>query len=65
MDYHILLTLPLKIEVKNSGNKFNPKEEIAIGFVHDTVKNYFVVEAIKDEFKVMKTSKILSGKSII
>ena len=29
----------LKIEVKNSGSKFIPKEEIAVGFVHDTIKN--------------------------
>ena len=50
MDYHILKTLPLKIEVKNLGSKLIPKELIAIGFIHDIVKNTYLLEAIKDEF---------------
>ena len=42
MDYHILKILPLKIEVKNSGTIFLPKEEIAIGFIHNTIKNKYL-----------------------
>ena len=51
MGYCILKTMLVKIEVKNSGNKFIPKEEIALGFAHDSVRSYYLVESINDEFK--------------
>ena len=65
MFYYVLKNLPLKIEFRNSGNQYIPQELLAIGFVHDIVKNSFLLEAIWDEFKRTKNSKILSGKSIV
>ena len=50
MDYNILRNLPLKIEVKNLGTELQPNEQIAIGFVHDIVKNSYLISAIKREF---------------
>ena len=55
----------MKIEVKNLGSKLVPNERIAIGFVHDSIKNNYLIESIKDELDVSEDSKILSGKSII
>ena len=65
MDFFILKTLPLKIEVKNSGTSLIPREQIAIGFLHDIIKNVYLIEAIKDEFNESENSEILSGKSIV
>ena len=65
MFYYILKNLPIKIEFRNSGNKYIPQEVLAIGFVHDIVKNSYLFEAILEEFKLSKISQILSGKSIV
>ena len=40
------------------------KEEVEIGFVHDTIKNYYLIEAIKSELK-SGNSNILSSKLIV
>ena len=65
MGYHILKTMLVKIEIKNSGTKFIPREEIALGFIHDSVKNFFLVESINEEFELGDNSKVLSSKYII
>ena len=65
MFYYIFKLLPLKIEFKNLGSKFNPQEMIAIGFNHEIHKNTYLIKAIMEEFELSKNSKILSGKSIV
>ena len=62
---YIFKLLPLKIEFKNLGSKSNPKEMIAIGFMHDLIKNTYLIKAITEEFEMSKNSEILSAKSII
>jgi hypothetical protein len=49
--------LPLKIEIKGKlGNLLG--EIITIGFIHDTIKNYFIVEKIKKEFQENENSTL-------
>ena len=55
----------MKIEFKNLGSKFNPQEMIAIGFIHDIIKNTYLIKAIMEEFGLSKNSKLLSSKSIV
>ena len=43
MYYYILKLLPLKIEFKNEGNDVNIKEKTAVGFVHDIIKNNYLM----------------------
>ena len=45
----LLKILPLKIEIKQIDNKSLIQEKIAIGFVHDTIKNFYLLEYIKEE----------------
>ena len=63
--FHILKLLPLKIESKNAGNKYQIKQDVEVGFTHDILKNYFLFEAIKDEITKSNNSQILAAKSII
>ena len=44
--------LPLKIEIKGKvkKNQEDLGEIITIGFIHDTLKNYFIVLQIENEF---------------
>ena len=65
MFYYIFKLLPLKIELKNLGSKFIPQEMIAIGFIHDILKNTYLIKAIMEEFRLSKNSKLLSSKSIV
>ena len=65
MFYYIFKLLPVKIEFKNLGSKINPQEKIAIGFIHDIIKNTYLIKAIKEEFDSSKNSKLLSCKSIV
>ena len=63
---HILKLLPLKIETKHTGSKLNVQQEVSIGFIHDTIKNHYLLEAIKDEIKLNNGhSKILGSKTIV
>ena len=55
----------MKIEFKNLGTKFNPQEMIAVGFIHDILKNSFLIKYIIEEFELTKNSKLFSAKSII
>jgi len=63
--YHILKLLPLKIETKHSSSKIKMEQAVEIGFIHDTIKNYFLLEAIKDEFEKTEISTTLAAKNII
>ena len=65
MFYYIFKLLPLKIEFKNLGSKFNPQEMIGIGFIHDIIKNTYLIKSITEEFEMSKNSKLLSSKSIV
>ena len=56
MDYCVLKNLPLKVEMKNLGSKLIPDEQIAIGFIHDIIKNEYLLKSIKDEFEKSKNS---------
>ena len=47
---HLLRLLPIKIDSKTMiDNQYRLRQEIEIGFIHDAVKNYYLLEAIKDE----------------
>ena len=65
----LLRVLPLKIETKDYSNSKKSKkqsQEVKIGFIHDTIKNYYILEAIQDEVtRTNGNSKILSNKSIV
>ena len=65
----LLRVLPLKIETKDYSNSKKSKkqsQEVKIGFIHDTIKNYYILEAIQDEItRTNGNSKILSNKSIV
>ena len=65
----LLKILPLKIETKYfSNSKKNKKQnqEVKIGFIHDTIKNSYLLEAIQDEMRITNgNSEILSNKSIV
>ena len=62
--WHILQILPLKIETKHSKDLKN--QEVKIGFIHDTIKNCYLLEAIQEEMSTQNgKSKILSSKSIV
>ncbi len=63
--YHILKTLPLKIEKKHTGDKYGINKEIAVGFIHDTLKNHFLLEAIKGELQTSGRSSLLASRSIV
>ena len=65
MYYYILKCLPVKIEFKNEGNNIDIEEKIAVGFIHDIIKNNYVVKVILEEFRSSQNSKTLSGKSIV
>ena len=65
MFYYILKRLPLKIEFKNQGNNFYINEKIAIGFIHDILKNNYVIKVIREEFSLLKNSRLFSGRSIV
>ncbi len=76
---YILKILPMKIEVKTNkqerdGNEKskittfpkNLKQDVKLGFLHDTIKNCFLLESIKDELRNSNnTSKILSTKRVV
>ena len=38
---------------------------ISIGFIHDILKNTYLIKAITEEFDKSKNSKLLSCKSIV
>ena len=61
--WHVLQILPLKIETKHSKDLKN--QEVKIGFIHDTIKNCYFLEAIQEEMSQNGKSKILSSKSIV
>ena len=66
----LLRTLPLKIETKYFKNsqksKTKQKQEVKIGFIHDTIKNSYLLEAIQDELRRTNGNSILlSNKSIV
>ena len=66
----LLKILPLKIETKyfknSQKNKTKQSQEVKIGFLHDTIKNSYLLEAIQDELRrTSGYSKILSNKSIV
>ena len=58
----------MKIETKYySSSKKSKKQsqEVKIGFIHDTIKNSYLLEAIQDEMRITNgNSKILPNKSI-
>ena len=53
------------MEFKNDGNNTNNDEKIAVGFIHDILKNNYVIKVIIEEFRSWKYSKTLSGKLIV
>mgnify|MGYP000859612344 CR=1 FL=1 len=64
----LLKSLPLKIETKyfSRSKKNNQSQEVKIGFLHDTLKNSYLLEAIQEEIRRTNgNSKILSNKSIV
>jgi hypothetical protein len=63
--WHTFRCLPLKIETKHTDNKYNLQQKVAIGFIHDTIKNHFLLQTIKDELKQTGKSKLLSARSIV
>ena len=65
---HVLQLLPLKIEVnraKEVNNNDKKMEQITIGFKHDILKNYCLVESVQDELRTDAASKILGVRSIV
>ena len=65
--WHIFKILPLKIETKHikNSNRIN-NQEIKVGFIHDTFKNCYLLDAIYDELSAKNgKSQILASKSII
>ena len=66
---YLLKTLPFKIETKyfsNSKKSKKQSQEVKIGFIYDTIKNSYLLEAIQDELRRTKgNSKILSNTSIV
>jgi serine/threonine protein kinase len=49
--YFLLSLLPSKIELTQVGGQYELSQEVAMAFIHDSVKNYYLLEAIKDELK--------------
>jgi serine/threonine protein kinase len=52
--FYILKLLPLKIEFSQIGGQYEFTQDLAITFEHDTLKNYYLLEAIKDELRESK-----------
>lgn len=63
--FQLLRQLPLKIMSTHSKNRFISNQQIKIGFIHETIKNYYLVEAIISEIEGKSKSEILSEKSIV
>jgi serine/threonine protein kinase len=45
---YLLKILPLKIELKQIGRKYEIEQEVKIGFAHNAIKNYFFVKELED-----------------
>ena len=61
--WHILKLLPLKVETKSNKDM---KQEVKVGFIHDTFKNSYLLAAIQDELNIQSgRSSTLESKSII
>ena len=64
--YNLLKSLPLKLEIKgNVKKKGGVGEVIAIGFVHDSLKNYFLVDSIKNELVSSGKSETFSARNLV
>ena len=66
---YVLRVLPLKIEIKTiqteKKQQNSATESITIGFKHDILKNYYIMESIKDELALGGSSNILAYRSIV
>ena len=65
---HLFAVLPLKIETKFYSDSKSKKQsqEVKLGFIHDTIKNSYLLEVIQDEMRKNNgISRILSSKSIV
>ena len=62
--YQIFKLLPMKIETKHRASKINMNQTAEVGFIHNSLKNYFLLKAIKKEFATTKTSYILTAKAL-
>ena len=65
---YLLKLLPLKIETKFYSDSKSKKQsqEVKLGFIHDTIKNSYLLEAIQEEMKKTNgNSRILSSQSIV
>lgn len=65
---YLLKVLPFKIESKYYSDSRSKKQsqEVKVGFIHDMIKNSYLLEAIQDEMKRTNgNSLILSSKSIV
>ena len=73
----ILKILPIKLEVKYHNQRNNSdsavistkqiRQDVKLGFIHDTIKNCYLLESIKDEMKKSNnnSSQILSSKRFV
>jgi hypothetical protein len=57
----VLHLLPLKIEKRRVG----VGEEIRIGFIHDTLKNSFLIQAISEQLQSNVKSSLLTAHSLV
>ena len=81
MAYYLLRVLPVKIEIRvqdsvgvdgthdapqdHSDISRKRQEEIKIGFTNDTLKNYYLVQAILQELEKTGTSQLLASRNIV
>ena len=62
----MLKSLPIKLEIKGKTIKNGGVGEvIAIGFIHDSLKNYFLVDSIKNELLNKGKSKTFSARNMV